>query len=128
MSEFTSCEIARKERFLLSAKGQRKRFFFKLLFSSFDFKIYSFITSFSSTEHLRTVLGDLKSHWSRKLKSNQNYRSVEVNSDKRLSASSVMIEGIMSRSVKSSDPSVHAPLRHPIKTFVKSNLVLKKAE
>lgn len=57
-----------------------------------------------------------------------NYRSIQVNSNKLLSASSLKIEDIVSRLVKSSDLSTDTPLKSSMSTFVKSYLVLSKGK
>lgn len=57
-----------------------------------------------------------------------NYRSIKVNSNKLLSASSLAIEDIMSRLVNSSDPSTDTSLKSSMNTFVRSYLVLRKGK
>lgn len=60
------------------------------------------------------------------IKKKPNYRSIKVNSNKLLSASSLTVENIIARLVKSSDPSTDTPLKSFMNTFVKSYLVLRK--
>lgn len=57
-----------------------------------------------------------------------NYKSIKVNSNKLLSASSLAIEDIMSRLVNSSDPSTDTPLESSMNTFGKSYLELRKGK